>query len=170
MTIEKFKLAKAENKEKRDQLRKQLKDVFAAAIKELFDKYPLHLAQIYWTQYTPYFNDGDSCEFLVQEVYVNGTEIYDYDYDPIDCVRSLYTPEELEFRTNWKPDHAKRYDYLDFETGLSPERIKIFDEVEAEVKAFMGLFDSDDFEYMFGDHVKITITKLGINVEEYSHD
>ena len=34
------------------------------AFKDLFDKYP-EVTSVVWTQYTPYFNDGDACTFTV---------------------------------------------------------------------------------------------------------
>lgn len=43
------------------------KQYIEQACKELFDACP-EVHQIHWTQYTPYFNDGESCEFSVNEV------------------------------------------------------------------------------------------------------
>ena len=39
--------------------------LFKETTKEFFDQNPLVNA-IVWTQYTPYFNDGDTCEFHVR--------------------------------------------------------------------------------------------------------
>ena len=42
--------------------------LFSEASQNLFDKYPT-LESFSWTQYTPYFNDGDVCEFGVNADY-----------------------------------------------------------------------------------------------------
>lgn len=46
--------------------------------KSLFDEYE-GLNSIGWTQYTPYFNDGDPCVFLVnnERLYINGVNPWD---------------------------------------------------------------------------------------------
>ena len=40
------------------------KALLSEALKAIFEEYP-QIESISWTQYTPYFNDGDSCEFSV---------------------------------------------------------------------------------------------------------
>lgn len=63
-------------KENLQTLREKAKLEYQAALKEaakeIFEKYP-KLESFSWTQYAPYFNDGDECVFRVNEVYqVNG--------------------------------------------------------------------------------------------------
>ncbi|HWJ26014.1 MAG TPA: hypothetical protein VNS32_05695, partial [Flavisolibacter sp.] len=60
--IEKIKLAVKEFYEKRKELTEQLRKDFPALLAPLFEKYP-GVKNVRWTQYTPYFNDGDACEF-----------------------------------------------------------------------------------------------------------
>jgi hypothetical protein len=38
------------------------------SVQSFFDACP-EIESIFWTQYTPYFNDGDSCEFSVHELH-----------------------------------------------------------------------------------------------------
>lgn len=159
-TIEQFKEKKEAIIKQQQELKAQVTDVFSKGVKELFDKYPNHLAQIFWNQYTPYFNDGDPCQFSVNNFYINGEEAYDYGRDPID---DLYTPEEIKLRDEYAG-------YTNFFTCLSDERVQEFKLVEHEVCAFLALFDEDDYEFMFGDHSEITITKKGISVRHYDHD
>lgn len=40
------------------------------AFRELLEKHPV-VQKIMWTQYTPYFNDGDECVFSVHEPEIN---------------------------------------------------------------------------------------------------
>lgn len=61
---------------------KKIKDDGEAALgeafKEVFDKFP-DLKAITWVQYTPYFNDGDTCTFSVHDFDVNFND-EDYNY------------------------------------------------------------------------------------------
>ena len=54
---------------------KQYKELFQEASKCLFDSFP-ELESFRWTQYTPYFNDGDECVFRAHTgyPYLNGSE------------------------------------------------------------------------------------------------
>ena len=52
-------------------LREEFKLIFKDETKELFERYDW-LKEIAWSQYTPYFNDGDSCEFGVNEALLTG--------------------------------------------------------------------------------------------------
>lgn len=58
------------------------KSVFKEAVKELFDENPT-LESFGWNQYTPYFNDGDTCEFGVNTYSpdINGISGDDITYD-----------------------------------------------------------------------------------------
>lgn len=115
---------------------------------------------IRWQQYTPYFNDGDACEFRVGESYVKlvgHDEGGDYDdgflnsYD--DTLREyIGTPEY-----KWRNEPAK--------PGSDPSLAEVF-------KAFVienGSFDNMLLD-AFGDHAKVTVTKEQIEVEFYEHD
>lgn len=56
--------------ELRLQLQKTGEQFLAQNFKELFEKYP-KLEKISWTQYTPYFNDGDECTFRSNHRYAD---------------------------------------------------------------------------------------------------
>ena len=60
--VEKIKAEMAAFDEKRKELTAQLKKDFPALLAPLFEKYP-GVKNVRWTQYTPYFADGDPCEF-----------------------------------------------------------------------------------------------------------
>lgn len=64
--------------EKKKALSDELKKDFPAILKPLFDKYP-SVEKIRWTQYTPYFNDGDECTFSanVWDIAINDDEMYE---------------------------------------------------------------------------------------------
>lgn len=76
--IEQIKGEFASFAEKKKVLTNQLKSEFPAILKPLFEKYPA-VEKIRWTQYTPYFNDGDECTFSanVWDIAINDDEMYD---------------------------------------------------------------------------------------------
>lgn len=139
-SLEKFREAKKEIKDLKKKLKSQVKDVFYAAVKELFNEYP-DLKSISWTGYTPYFNDGDTCEFSSN-----------HEYPDINGVGDWADPTEEE---------AEAYEKIDK---------KVRDKMEKAVRTFMKEWDDDDMYDLFGDHVQVTVTKKGISTEHYDHD
>jgi hypothetical protein len=76
-SIDDFKKLKAEQLKLREEAKVKAKEIFASASKALFAEYA-DLESFSWTQYTPYFNDGDSCTFSVNRDWgmkVNGEDI-----------------------------------------------------------------------------------------------
>ena len=115
-----------------------LKEVF----KEFFAAHPTCKA-VRWQQYTPYFNDGEPCEF---------------------------SRNDLEVKMADSPEDAG--DYEDgFESSYC-SRKKESPELAAAFKATREIEKIDDeiFEMAFGDHVEVTATAEGFEIEEYSHD
>lgn len=53
---------KKQYKELKEEINKVAKTAFREMSNELFDKHP-ELVSFSWTQYTPYFNDGEPCVF-----------------------------------------------------------------------------------------------------------
>jgi len=68
------------------------------AFKAVFAEYP-NLTKLVWTQYTPYFNDGDPCVFNVNDMYA-------YD-DTIDSDEDFYEAIDV----GWG-EGAKKYPLL----------------------------------------------------------
>jgi hypothetical protein len=52
------------------QMREKSKDLMKEAFREFFTKYDRVVENVYWTQYTPYFNDGEACEFSVHDTFI----------------------------------------------------------------------------------------------------
>lgn len=66
--------------EKVEQLRKEFQELFQSRVKVVFDAVP-DLESIQIIQYTPYFMDGDACEFSIHSVSFYNEEEPDTDWD-----------------------------------------------------------------------------------------
>lgn len=107
-----------------------------------------------WRQYTPYFNDGDACEFHVVEFTVRIADtdgalaewqdgFYgEYNLAPFDreAKRRIPHPEFADIYTAWK--------------ALEP--------AAGHCEEFLG--------ESFGDHAQVTATSEGFDIEFYDHD
>ncbi len=116
------------------------KEALGDAFKAVFDAYPEILA-VKWAQYTPYFNDGEPCEFSVGEFYVkkDGPEP-DGGYDDEDG-----------------------FCYLSYSDKTAvTEAVRGLHRTANELE--------DVFKETFGDHAEVVATREGFGVEEYSHD
>ena len=51
------------------EMQENSKVLMKEAFREFLEKYD-NVDNIFWTQYTPYFNDGEACEFSVNDVYL----------------------------------------------------------------------------------------------------
>lgn len=140
-----------------EKLANEGEDAVKELFKEFFDKYPRAEA-ISWRQYTPYFNDGDPCYFSVHEMTLEMNAGEDTEEDE--------SEEEPEEPDEDEDDYSDgEYDSYSLSRSDNPELKKMgedFGELE-------GIPD-DVLEHVFGDHVRITATRDGFSVTEYSHD
>lgn len=113
---------------------------------------------IRWDQYTPYFNDGDPCEFSIYEVRVKLVGIDDDDGDYGDGFADYFA---LTFEKDGKRPYA-------------PEGVEISDELGAAIKAVNGAVAGGQhytvLHKLFGDPAQVTATPEGFHVEDYEHD
>jgi hypothetical protein len=127
---------------------KKVKELFHVAVAELFKENP-KLTSISWTQYTPYFNDGDTCEFSSGHDYcdINGVNEDDWEDEDED-------EEDSESEDSELPE-------------VTEAEMKVLKKV---VSDFMKHWDDDDMYDLFGDHVQVTVTAKGIETEDYEHE
>ncbi|MGW9170118.1 hypothetical protein [Streptomyces decoyicus] len=126
-----------------------------------------------WQQYTPYFNDGDTCEFSVhglwvkttaeQELEEEGTEEFGHWDLEAEWGHPSLGKRNYEWVGEW-PDR-KRID-LGYE---GPDEAR-YDRVQALDSALQGAHFENALLAKFGDHARVTVQKDGIDVEFYSHD
>jgi len=220
-------------KELRKTYDETVKVSFGEALKAFFEATP-EVQSVFWTQYTPYFNDGDSCYFSVGDIWYNlaapvseeesdedAEEDYEDDYDEgngffgrtreeaykdLDIIAKLRsgelapTQEELAtweyyyFREttggwNYKTRVQEPTVYTITEASLRerenevnrwlrtieneerdyPNREEALTNIQTIIK-YINSVHPDAMESMFDDHVKVIVTREGIEVEEYEHD
>lgn len=156
----------------------KLKAEFEPIFKAFFEAFP-EISMIAWTQYTPYFNDGDPCVFRVgEQIFVaTGAEeesdedidsIYDLEYLPFPYVKPAdYVFEKAATGDSYYVPKVKAYEDKKAELG---DR---FDEVCAGVKAmrdYLSFVPEEIYLAAFDDHVEVRATKDGIDVNEFAHD
>jgi hypothetical protein len=128
-----------------------------------------------WTQYTPYFNDGEPCVFRVNGMWIRTVE------DVAAAEASDEEHEDYDYemgRYSGHPTIGKReYTYV----GEYPNRRAVpgaftgTDEARYDrCEALSDAIETDAFDDVllkaFGDHARVTIARDGITVDEYSHD
>ena len=128
--------------------------MFKEVTKEFFDKNPAITALV-WTQYTPYFNDGDTCVFRVHDV--NFTNAPD---------------DELENVSPWGEYEGDLEDvWVEYFVKHIPDSNDIDKESCEFIRKMIGSSEMEDIMLeMFGDHVKVVATRNGFDVEDYEHD
>lgn len=113
-----------------------------------------------WQQYTPYFNDGEACEFRIYsaEVKLEGLD------------------EGGDYDDGWREE----YGFYDYSKGdySNRELIEVPGVDVSDVKEALGAFErvlESGEHYVvlnkkFGDPAQVTATTAGFNVEYYDHE
>lgn len=133
-------------------------DFFKSETAKLFADYP-DLVSFSWTQYTPYFNDGDECVFSVHDYYKllfrgeDPDEVDEYDEEGIDM-----------WSLNWHLNNADKSDYDVTRGG------KISLDLVQRIDAVVAGMDEDVMKALFGDHVSVTVYADRVETELYDHD
>lgn len=129
--------------------------LFKETTKEFFDKNP-NVTGIVWTQYTPYFNDGDTCEFGVNDAtFTNAPDPENIRWD------------EYEGDEETAADGSEIFTWGgwgDVPEGLNVEMCRAFSRMICSSEM------EDVMKAMFGDHVKVVATREGFDVDDYDHD
>lgn len=182
----KDRLAKLEKQkdEALEAVRKEFPDLFA----ELFEKSVL-INSVSWTQYTPYFMDGDECVFGINadELDVNGINQYeDEDADEpvlnwIDKIQYINLTSEKELEDFLKfanteegkayKSSAERAVVGSYGYKLNPHYNKKEVEILSEFSNIIHSIPEEFLRSLFGDHVRVTIHRDGkVETDTYEHD
>lgn len=168
----KFEQLIAEQRDLSKKFQETAQGLFKETTKDFFEKNS-GIKAIVWTQYTPFFNDGDTCEFSVNEPVFTNAEREDLEYV------NPWGEYEGENEKIWVCEtYSIVHLYDDGRPWLDDTREAIKESGQTiDIKAcdlFSRMIQSADFEpvmeAMFGNHVKVIATKDGFDVEEYDHD
>jgi hypothetical protein len=157
-TIENLNVLIEQFAEAKKNFQAEAKKSLTAVFKEFFDETP-EIKVIKWTQYTPYFNDGDTCIFRVN----------DPTFSNVDDSTLVSTYGELDMDEY----EAKEEGLYAFEGSWSrPDDLPAH--VVTNTDLISNLICSEEmeevFEAAFGDHVCVTVTRDGIDIEDHDHD
>jgi hypothetical protein len=142
-TFSLFDIAKAE-------IKRKFQENFQTIYIKIFQAVP-QIKAIGWSQYTPYFMDGDACEFSVNEINFLS-----------------YIPESLS--GYYEDDIPTEQDFLFscYHTNANP-----LNKDEIAILSRFSKFIDDNEEFMkqlFDDHTLVLLTIDGYQTEEYEHD
>ena len=145
--------------ELKNELVQQSYDIFTDLQKEIFTKYP-ELESFGWSQYTPYFNDGDTCIFSANTDYIK--------------MNDEYAEDSNWFNKNNVIDWGKWNNSTRGYEGRVEEPNNLYNKKLAnahdEIVNFLSYFDDDFYLSKFGDHAEIIITKDSLTIEDLDHD
>jgi hypothetical protein len=157
--LEELTKRQAEIKEAKNEILNLSANIFEDFYKYIFEKYPT-LESFGWTQYTPYFNDGDTCIFSVDTDYIS---INDESVDEAEWASDVNV-------ISWGTWNRDLRIYEGRVEEPNPNYNPILTEASNEIKKFLGRFDNDFYLSKFGDHAEITVTKDGVDISDYDHD
>ena len=111
-----------------------VKEAFLEASNEVFNKYP-NIESFSWTQYTPYFNDGDECTFSAQTEYpqltfTDGTEV-DINYGGGDADAKVVAKEIAAVKT-----FLAQFDESDYEEMFGDHILVVVSRKGAKIKGY----------------------------------
>ncbi len=140
-------------KQYKENVKEHGKELVKELVAGLFVKDP-NLQKIRWTQYTPYFNDGEACVFSAgspEFAFSKESEFY-------------LSEEEQEDKDEDDRGFVETWDF--YKNKELKEKLK--DLTKDFVESFNDM--NDIFEEVFGDHVKVTVTRESVEVTEFQHD
>ena len=132
-----------------------LQNMFNETCKQLFVDYP-EITSVTFKCYTPYFNDGEACEFnaYVDEPDVN--EYYRYDDDESEATKFY---EKIGIWEDWK------------KTIPNPNYDARITEASEAWEEFLSAIPTEIYKNLFGNNVKVTLKEDEVLTEDYSdHD
>ena len=152
--LEELKAMKEEFAELKKTHLEKSKVMFTNICTKLFEKHP-KLESFGWRQYTPYFNDGEECTFSAHtdEPDINGVDGYDSNFE------SKTITDYNNKSTDGKYPQIENPDY-------NPDLAA----AQKTVVAFLNEVEDSVLRDLFGDHVRVTVTPTGTEVDEYEHD
>ena len=174
----------------RVQMKEAAKGMMKDGTAAIFAEYGDLIHSFGWTQYTPYFNDGDPCEFSMGELSIIGKQdlrdaLEEEGIDP-DGELDEWEVREIYSNNDWNYEGSKSFstyrgkvaktiteytdDYRNSKEVPNPDYDDRYAEARQACEAVYNALDNDTARELFGDHVQVVITAGGVEVDEYEHD
>lgn len=160
-----------------NEITKESKKAFKQMTKNVFKQYP-ELDSFSWQQYTPYFNDGDTCTFSANIDYlcINGSDESESPYEISNLIDEVKNKQktisklekEIKNNSGWVVEHNKKK-IEEINNANLDELIKRHEMLNYIVTC-LSLMGDDVLQDMFGDHVSVTVSREGITTDHYDHD
>jgi len=154
MDLQEIKTKLAATKKQIEELRAQAaeegKKAFSEACQSLFERHEKLIA-FGWTQYTPYFCDGEPCEFSVNE-------------------ELMFELAGVPEGADWIEESYSGHGLCELVTYNASPIPDEYAAIDREVGEVFDLLDQDMCEDLFGDHVLVKVTRDGVETHEYEHD
>lgn len=176
-------------KKAQEDFREKMSGLFTEAMSQFFKEAP-RVKAIIWTQYTPYFNDGETCEFAVGYIFfLKEFDPYNrenpYKYECSDSIIEIDVSEDLynrfvgyyqqalerEKSINDNKSACDSKYYLERVNSLR-ESLDNDDGTMNKCEIIRSIISSNEglMHSLFGDHVTVYVTADQTYVDEYDHD
>ena len=127
--------------------REKSKEAFNNLIKVFFDEYP-QVKTIYWSQYVPGFNDGDPCEFSINDIAFSPC-----DWQEIDGPNFGYEVDEKD---------REDFSYSTYQVPIVTDFMKDMRKISTFLHSI-----PDHLERTFESNAFVRIHRDGIEVDDY---
>lgn len=156
-----------------------VKDKLTEEFGQFFKDNP-EFRSIEWNQYTPYFNDGDACDFRVSDI-IFTLQPFFYDEDTAEDIKigsySVYdmepsnspiaVPSDYMRTSPYYKDSVAAYDALPEDVKANYSRLwNAWENFHETLAAIPEEFYLD----IFDDHVSVKVMADGIDVSKYDHE
>lgn len=164
MTKNRIKLLEDEFNTFTQKFRESSLEVLKESFKQFFEINP-SITAVVWDQYTPYFNDGDTCEFTVYDpsftnvADINEVNYTDYDGDD----ETVFFLGDLD----WVMSNSSSYDREKELLIKNNVNIEACNDISSLVLS-PAMYHS--LKTIFGDHVRVIATPKGFESTEVTHD
>lgn len=169
----------AEYNEAHKKIQAIVKDKLTEEFGQFFKDNP-EFRSIEWNQYTPYFNDGEECNFRVSDIiFTLQPSFYDEDmaetilendysvYDLEPSYSPIAEPSDYMRSSSYFKDRAAAYDALSEEVKENYSRLwNVWEKFHETLSAIPEEFYLD----IFDDHVSVKVMADGIEVSQYDHE
>jgi hypothetical protein len=156
-------------KEARKKIKVEAQSIIKGVFDEFFEKHP-NVYAIGWTQYTPYWQDGEECTFRVNEIKLflskDSQEEDEDDYHEGD--QELLRDRAYYAKDGDQEELAKIDAKIAQAGGIDAYKAIVKD--FGVVTKILEAIENEYMEMLYGDHVSVLYTKKGVKVEEYDHE